>query len=90
MLGGSQFASPGDDLFGELLACFLECVVVGDVPAQGGDFTNRNAVGVIAAVFPNLEFEVWAKCDGAVAVGRRSLEILLGKGAPLHVGDAGK
>ena len=90
MLGGPQLPGPGDDLVGELLAGLLEDVVVGDVLTQGGDFINRNAAGVIVAVFPNLEFEVGAKCDGAVAVGRRSFEVLLGKGAPLHVGDAGK
>lgn len=90
MLGGSQFAGPGDDLVGELLACLLEGVVVGDVLTQGGGFINGNATGVIAAVFPNLEFEVGAKCDGAVTVGRRSLQVLFGKGASLHVGDAGK
>lgn len=90
MLGGSQLAGPGDDLVGELLAGLLEDVVVGDVLTQGGGFISGNATGVIASVFPNLEFEVGTKCDGAMAVGRRSLQILFGKGTSLHVGDAAK
>ena len=75
---------------GELIGELPEEVIVGDVLAQGGGFGGGHAPGVVAAVLPDLEFEIGAEAHGLLAAGRGPLEVLRGESASLHFGEVGE
>jgi hypothetical protein len=61
-------------------------MVVADVFAQRGRLAGVNTPGDVAAILPDLEFEIRAEAN-LPAVGGGSGEVLLREGSPLHEGD---
>lgn len=84
--GGPQGDGVLDVELGELLAELFKAMEVVDVLAQKQSLVGGHAAGLVAAVLPDLEFEIGSELDGA-AVGGWSLDILLGERASAHLCD---
>ncbi len=69
---------------------FFELLVIGQVPLEIGNFGDGNVSGVVAPVFPCLEFVIRAEPDRAAPVRGPAGAVELGEFAPLHALDRGE